>query len=96
MSQILNRLRRGERSWAAELVLRSLGLLLLAALYSLGTIAHRWTTTWPVHQATAAEFGLCLVMALLLGSGLALSMFGPRLFEHVPIPRGNILYWSAR
>jgi hypothetical protein len=90
-----DRLRKGERWWTAEVVLRGLGMLLLAACYRLGIIAHRWVTTPRPHQATLGEFALCLAIAVCLTSGMALTMFGPKLFEHVPIPKKNPLYWKT-
>jgi len=95
MSRNLDRLRKGERWWAAEVVLRSVGVLLLSACYRLGIIAHRWVAAQPLHQATLREFAVCLAIAVCLTSGLALTMFGPKLFEHVPIPKQNPLYWKS-
>ena len=94
MSRNLDRLRKGERWWTAEVVLRGLGMLLLTACYRLGTVMHRWVMA-PPHQATPVELALCLVIAACLTSGLAFTMFGPKLFEHVPIPKTNPLYWKT-
>ena len=94
MSRNLDRLRKGERWWTAEFVLRGLGMFLLAGCYLLGTIAHRLLSTLPPHQATLGEFAICLATAICLTSGLALTLFGPRLCEHVPIPSGNPRYWK--
>ena len=96
MSRHLDRLRRGERWWAAEVVLRAMGLLLLASCYRLATFAHRLVTTRPPHQATLGEFAVCLGVVVSLTCGLALTMFGPKLFEHVPVPTRNALYWKDR
>jgi hypothetical protein len=94
MSQNLDRLRKGERWWAAELALRTIGLLLLSACYRLGVIVHRWATAMPSHRTTPGEFALCLGIAVCLTSGLALTMVGPKLFEQVPIPKNNPLNWK--
>lgn len=94
MSRNLDRLRKGERWWTAEVVLRALGMLSLAACYRLGIVAHRLVTTPPRHQATLGEFAVCLVIAVCLTSGLAFTMFGPKLFQHVPVPKTNPLYWK--
>ncbi|MGB7655352.1 MAG: hypothetical protein WBL74_07710 [Novosphingobium sp.] len=95
MPNNLDRLRKGERWWTAEAVLRSFGVLLLAGSYRLGLVAHRWATTPPPHQATLGEFAVCLAIAVCLTSGLALTMFGPKLFEHVPIPARSAYYWRS-
>lgn len=92
MSRNLDRLRRGERWWPAEAVLRALGLLVLAASGRLALIAHRLLSASQPHQATAREFGLCLAIGLLLNLGLGLLLFGPKLFEHVPIPPHSAWY----
>ncbi len=94
MSRNLDRLRKGERWWTAEVVLRGLGILFLTACYRLGIVAHRWAMV-PPHQATLGELAQCLVIAVCLTSGLAFIMFGPKLFEHVPIPKTNPLYWKT-
>lgn len=94
MSRNLDRLRKGERWWATELAFRGVGVLLLAACYRLGGLAHRWVTALPHHRTTPGEFAVCLAMAASLTGGLALAMFGPKLFEHVPIPKTNPLYWK--
>lgn len=95
MSRNFDRLRKGERWWTAEVVLRGLGMLLLTACYRLGLIAHRWVKAPPPHHATFGEFAVCLAIAAFLTSGMALAMFGPKLFEHVPIPQGSSLYWKS-
>ncbi|WP_310533462.1 hypothetical protein [Novosphingobium sp.] len=95
MSRNLDRLYRGERWWAAELVLRSLGIVLLAGSYRLGLIAHRMVTAPRLHQATMGELAVGLAIVACLTSGLALTMFGPKLFELVPIPKSNRLYWKS-
>lgn len=86
MSRHLERLRSGERWWAAEFVLRSLGLVLLRGCYKLALLAHRMTTTPPPHQATLGELAICAATFLALTGGLALTFFGAGLFQDVPIP----------
>lgn len=94
MSRHLDRLRRGERWWAAEFVLRTLGLALLVGCYQLALLAHRLVTLPTPHQVTLGEFAVCLGIVLLLTSGLALTIFGPGLFEEVPIPSRSSWYWK--
>lgn len=95
MSSNLGRLRKGARWWTAEVILRGFGVLVLAGSGRLAGLAHRWVTTPPPHPATLGEFAICLATALTLTSGLALTLFGPKLFEHVPIPTRSAMYWSA-
>ena len=77
----LDRLRKGERWWAAEAVLRALGLALLGLCAALGQIAHRLAATPTPHQATLRDFAVCTAIVLALSSGIALSLFGPGLFR---------------
>lgn len=86
MSGNLDRLRKGERWWAAEVVLRVGGLLLLDACYRAALLAHGLINTPPHHQATPGEFALCAATFLLLTCGLALSFEGRGLFKHIPMP----------
>ena len=86
MSRYLDRLRRGERCWAAEIVLRTLGFLLLAGCGKMAFVAHQMTTTPPPHETTVDEFTVCAATFLLLTSGLACTLEGPGLFRQVPIP----------
>lgn len=96
MSKYLERLRKGERWWGAEIAMRSLGILLLYGCYNLGLAAQRWAAATPRHQATQEEFGLCLGVAILLSSGLGLTLFGPGLCKHVPIPPHSAWSWKDR
>ena len=94
MSRHLDRLRRGERWWAAEFVLRTLGLALLYGCHQFALVAHRMVTMPPPHQATVGAFAVCLGVVMLLSSGIALTLFGPELFEDVPIPSRSAWYWK--
>ena len=96
MSRHFDRLRRGERWWAAEIVLRTIGLTLFGICYKLGLLAHRIVTTPPPHQATLGEFAVCTAIVVALTGGLALTLFGPGLFEEVPIPRNSAYFPSKR
>ncbi|MBB3981401.1 hypothetical protein GGR44_001048 [Sphingobium fontiphilum] len=92
MSLHFDRLRRGERWWAAEIVLRAIGLMLLVGCYRLALVAHRMVTAPPPHQATLGEFAICTAIVVTLTSGLAFTLFGPGLFEEVPIPRNSAYF----
>lgn len=87
----LDRLRRWERWWAAEVLLRTGGLILLSICYRAALLAHMLITTQPPHQATPGEFALCAATFLFLACGLALSFEGPGLFKHIPMPPRPIL-----
>lgn len=86
MSVNLDRLRQGERWWAAEAVLRGAGLLVLAACYHLGLVAQRLAVAPPLHRVTLPEFALSVAVFFLLTTGLALTVEGPGLFRQVAIP----------
>lgn len=94
MSSHFDRLRRGERWWPAEFVLRGLGAALLGGCYKLAVMAHHLIAAPPPHDATPGEFAICLAVVITLTSGLALTFFGPGLFEEVPIPRSSRWYWK--
>ena len=96
MSRLLDRIRRGERSWLAELILRPLGLLLLASSCALARLAERSGTTPPAHPASPAAFAICLALFALLVAGLGLLLEGPGLFRHVPLPTRSALSWKER
>ncbi|MEP6869501.1 MAG: hypothetical protein ABJA20_13395 [Novosphingobium sp.] len=86
MSGNLDRLRHGERWWAAEVALRVGGLMLLGACYRAALLAHALITALPQHRATLSEFAVCAATFLSLTGGIALTFAGPGLFRHVPIP----------
>jgi hypothetical protein len=88
-SIITGKLRRGERCWPAEFVLRAtgLGLLGLCALLARIVISD-------VHRTvvdTAPEFLLAALAFFCLTGGLALLLFGPRLFKEMPTPPRALL-----
>lgn len=86
MSGKLDRLRKGERWWAAEVMLRFTGLILLGICYRTALLAHTLINTQPPHQTTPSEFAICAVTFLALTCGIALTFEGPGLLRHVPIP----------
>ena len=92
MSSHFDRLHRGERWWAAEFVLRTAGIALLGGCYKLALLAHRMIAAAPPHEATLGEFAICAAVFLALTSGLALTMEGPGLFRHVPVPSRSAWY----
>lgn len=86
MSGNLNRLREGERWPAAELGLRGLGLAVLYACWRVAGCARRLAVVPQGHQPPVSEYAVCLVAVVLLAAGIALTIEGPGLFRHVPIP----------
>ena len=72
--------------------MRAIGLTLLGSCYKLEHIAHKMITTPPPHQATLGEFAICVAVVLAMVGGLALTLFGPGLFEEVPIPRNSAYF----
>ena len=94
MSRYLDRLHQGERLWAAEAVLRSIGLMLLAGCHRLALLAQRLMGSPPNHPVTLPEFSLCAAIVVLLSSGLALTLEGPGLLRDVPIPRSSAYFFG--
>lgn len=86
MSGNLERLRKGERWWAAEGVLRAGGLILLAAGCRAIVLAQALVSAPPQHAATLAEFAVCAAAFASLSCGLALAIVGPGLLRQIPIP----------
>lgn len=86
LAEGLSALREGKRWWPAELVLRALGLLLLAGCWRLALVAHRTATTPVPHEAGIAELAVSAGVVLLLCSGVTLTFLGPGLFRDVPLP----------
>lgn len=86
LSDRLAVLRKGERWWAAELVLRVLGLVALAGCIRLALRTHALIMASPRHAAGAIEFIACGAIFLLWSAGFALVYEGPGLFRHVPVP----------
>ncbi|MDE2404559.1 MAG: hypothetical protein KGM17_07810 [Sphingomonadales bacterium] len=77
--------------WAAEVVLRGLGLGSLAGAAVAAIHLHRLVIATPPHAAALAEFAQCGGAVLLLSCGLALSLEGTGLFRRVPRPPRPLL-----
>lgn len=78
-------LRRGERWWPAEIVLRGLGAAMLAAAWRLALTAHRMATTPAPHPAGLIDLAVCAAIVVLLCVGLMLGFEGPGLLRDVPL-----------
>ena len=77
---------RGERVWAAEIVLRLSGLGLLGACRFAVLCLARFVRAAPSHQGTPAEFAIAAAGFVCLTTGLALLFQGPRLLRLMPRP----------
>lgn len=77
---------RGERAWAAEIVLRLSGLGLLGACRFAVMWLVRMVRATPPHQATPGEFTVAAAGFFCLTTGLALLFVGPGLFRLMPRP----------
>lgn len=95
MSEYLDRLREGKRCWTAEAVLRAAGVTLLGACYRVALLAHALVEARSPHQVTPGELAMCAATFLLLTCGLALSLEGPGMFRHVPIPAHSAYFPTA-
>ena len=91
MRKIRHRLESGERWWAAEFVLRTLGVALLGAFAALWRVVVRMVGHMPPHQGTPAEFAVAALAFVCLTSGLALLFEGPGLFRLLPMPPRALL-----
>ena len=95
MTSLSHNLQSGRPGWLVELLLRAVGLALLAGAWHLGRLAHRWIVTPVPHPATLAEFTICALAFVLLSAGLALSLVGAGLFRLVPIPKQRVVSRSG-
>ena len=91
MHKIRYRLQSDERWWAAEVVLRLVGLALLGICAAFGRIVVRLAGQPPPHQGTPAEFAIAALAFVCLTSGLALLFEGPGLFRLLPMPPRALL-----
>lgn len=91
MFRQIDRLRRGQRWWPAEFVLRGLGVVLLYVSGRLAMLVERMVVAPPLHEPTPSAFAVCAAAFVLLSGGLALTLVGPVLLRHVPVPRRALL-----
>jgi len=96
MSENFKGLQKGKRWWAAECVLRVVGLVSLAGCWSMAVLAHRLIIAPPPHQATLTELLICAGVFLLLITGLAFTFSGPGLFRHYPVPPRSAFLRTAK
>lgn len=88
---ILDRMERGERIWAADVMLRVSGLVLFGACRLAMLWLLRMVRTAPPHHATPAEFAVATAGFICLTTGLALLLEGPGLFRLLPRPPRALL-----
>jgi hypothetical protein len=86
MGRIMHRLESGERWWAAEFVLRTLGLALLGLCALSALWLYRSTHLPPPHDGRPLEYLAALVAFLSWSLGWAFLMEGPGLFKLIPVP----------
>jgi hypothetical protein len=91
MRAILRRLESGQRWWAAEAVLRGLGLAMLVAALAAGNWVCRSVQHLPTHPVTAFEFAGATSAVIGLSLGSAFTFEGPGLFRAIPVrPRARV------
>ncbi len=86
MGRIMRRLETGERWWAAEIALRSFGLVLLGLCAMSALWLHRSAHQPPPHEARALEYGAALTAFMSWSLGWAFLVEGPGLFKLIPVP----------
>lgn len=86
MQAILLRLGKGNRWWAAEIVLRAFGAALLGICAAASWWLRRSVAQPPAHAATLLEFALAVLIVASFGLGLAFLFEGPGLFRLIPVP----------
>jgi hypothetical protein len=86
MVRILSRLESGERWWAAEIVLRALGLALLGLCAAASLWLYRSMHQPPTHEPHVLEWAGAVVVFVSWSAGGALLTVGPGLFERIEVP----------
>lgn len=86
MGRIMRRLESGERWWAAEIVFRSFGLILLGLCAASALWLYRSAHQPPLHDARALEYGAALTAFMSWSLGWAFLVEGPGLFKLIPLP----------
>lgn len=86
MGRIMHRLESAERWWAAEIALRSAGLVTLALCAVAALWLYRTVNQPPRHEAEPLEYGAALFSFLSWSLGWAFLVEGPGLFKLVPVP----------
>lgn len=86
MAAMIERIRRGERCWSAEFILRSAGLAVLYLSAQITRGLCRLVNQPPPHPGSPLEFAIAAAAFVCLSFGLALSLEGAGLFRPVPLP----------
>jgi hypothetical protein len=86
MRAIVCRLENGERWWAAEAVLRGVGLAVLVAALAAGCWVCRSVQQLPAHSVTAFEFAGATSVVVGFSLGSAFTFEGASLFRAIPVP----------
>ena len=85
MALTMQRLKLGERLWAAELILRAVGVLVLGFSALIARALCRLVNQSPPHPGNPLEFVVAAAACVCLPVGLALSLEGAGLFRLVPL-----------
>ena len=86
MRQALQRLRSGERWWAADIAIRGVGVLLLGACAASADWLYRTDHRPPTHASGALEVAEALLIVLCWALGWAAVGEGQGLFRLVELP----------
>lgn len=92
MDAIMRRLQSGERWWAAEAVLRALGLAALALCAGAGAWLYNSLHLAPQHQPSALELLAGALVVLGWCTGWPLLLLGQGLFKPVELPGWKVGY----
>ena len=86
MGMIMSRLERGERWWAAEILLRAFGLALLGSCVLAALWLYHSVHLPPPHDTRALEYAAALGAFLSWSLGWCFLVEGPGLFKLIPVP----------
>jgi hypothetical protein len=92
MDAIMRRLQSAERWWAAEAVLRVLGLAALALAAGAGAWLYSSVHLPPRHQADVLEYFAGALVVLGWATGWPLLLLGKGLFKPVELPGWKVGY----
>jgi hypothetical protein len=82
----MRRMGTGERWWAAEIVVRAIGLLLLALCAGAAFWLYRSLHRPPPHPDGVLDFAAGALSVVCWWFGWAFALEGPALFKLVPLP----------
>lgn len=86
MGRIMRRLESDERWWAAEILFRIVGLMLLALCSCAALWLYRSVHLLPAHNIRVFEYGAALIAFVSWSLGWSFLVEGPGLFKLMPVP----------